>query len=680
MRRKFAVIGFSYFLGMIFASVFLSFPQIGLGFTAVILIISIISLAFGKNKNIGIIALIMGAGCLVFTVAHTKGSEAAEITDREIYPLNATVVGGRSFDEDKFSYTISADVYGNKQNILLYTDDILGIGDKIEVNARLKKIVDTASFCARRYYNADGIYINAYPTEEIKIIEKGNSPLDCIDDIREYVATRISIKTDGDTGALIRAIFLGDKTALSFKQSFDIRSCGAVHFTAVSGLHLTIICSMLSVILRLMTAGRLPLTRSISILVLILLMTFFYGFNPSVMRSAVMLAMCNIGEIFFRKTDCLNSLGFAVLLICIINPTACLDSGMLFTAAATAGCGVAGPKLASRLKARFTSLPDKATETVCCSVCACALTAPVSAMLFGSFSVWSVPVSFLVMPFMGTALLFTLIFALTGGIFDILILLSSVACYISGGIFSLFSGFFLGGISFDTRFGVTVTLLSGIIAYFISLLLKVRKYDIGLFYTIFALCSCVVSFGKIKDNAVYLYSDGDMGAMLCVSEGHKAGVITGNKGSAEALYNMLREYHVNSLDVLVIYARGENSGRYINTLFSPFTDVILCGDDCKWLITDTPTVTEYSSPLFNGDEKGFYCNIEGNNIFIANEEKYDQFADANITYSTKAYSNGIILSTSRYANEDCINLYYNDCIIKFDKDGYMIPSFNFTNR
>ncbi len=117
---------------------------------------------------------------------------------------------------------------------------------------------------------------------------------------------------------LVWAMTLGWKTALTDEVSEPFMRSGTMHVFAISGLHIALIAGILIALLRVM---QFP--RSLCGLIAIALVWFYTaatGWQPSAIRSTVMMTIIVGGWALRRPTDLLNSLAAAGLIILIWNP------------------------------------------------------------------------------------------------------------------------------------------------------------------------------------------------------------------------------------------------------------------------------------------------------------------------------------------------------------------------
>lgn len=128
---------------------------------------------------------------------------------------------------------------------------------------------------------------------------------------------------------ILSALTLGYREELDkdIQQSFS--AAGAMHILAVSGLHTGIVWG---IIVWLLTLGGLakPLYDqriwlwTITLLTLLALWgyAFITGLSPSVMRSALMVTIVEIGWLLQRRSSPINSIAAAAVIILLINPLA----------------------------------------------------------------------------------------------------------------------------------------------------------------------------------------------------------------------------------------------------------------------------------------------------------------------------------------------------------------------
>lgn len=206
---------------------------------------------------------------------------------------------------------------------------------------------------------------------------------------------------------LIRAVLLGVKSGVGDEDSGNFQKAGVSHLMVVSGLHLSILSA---VIARLM--ARLRLKKWVGNLAVSLLLFGFLcliGLPSSAMRSWLTLSLYLTADSLGRRTDGINSLGSAVLVICLLRPFSGGDLGFALSVFSTLGIllwadpisrGLLKPFHSPRLKKALS--PAAASLGLTCSAVLAAL--PIQLGVFGGISLLA-PLSNLLLVFPCTLLL-----------------------------------------------------------------------------------------------------------------------------------------------------------------------------------------------------------------------------------------------------------------------------------
>ena len=129
---------------------------------------------------------------------------------------------------------------------------------------------------------------------------------------------------DGSAYAVVAAMALGDKSQLTTELRDAYAISGASHILALSGLHLGIIYTLLSLLL---SRRRWQMVSQIVIIVSIWLFVFLVGLSASVIRSAVMVSIYALLSLGHRDKLSVNTLAFAAIVMLLFNPMALFDVG-----------------------------------------------------------------------------------------------------------------------------------------------------------------------------------------------------------------------------------------------------------------------------------------------------------------------------------------------------------------
>lgn len=207
---------------------------------------------------------------------------------------------------------------------------------------------------------------------------------------------------DGDDLAILSALTLGDKSMLSKDVKENYSKAGASHILALSGLHLSIIYTLLTLLLwrkNNKNWWRIPI--NIFILISIWGYVLLVGMPVSAVRSAIMLTIFNIVNISQRNAASMNSLALAAFVILLFSPLSIFDIGFQMSFIAVASILLLHNIFSKvmeneRLK---DNMPYKwVTDMVSISLSAQIGTAPIVAYYFGRFSCYFLLSNFISVP------------------------------------------------------------------------------------------------------------------------------------------------------------------------------------------------------------------------------------------------------------------------------------------
>lgn len=276
-------------------------------------------------------------------------------------------------------------------------------GEIVRLNGEVKEIENSDdTFDTRKYYNSKGFYLNVVSDDnDVELTgEKAAGVYYFFLNISEYVGKRLELYLDKDANGLVRAVFLGDKSDLSYTLKRDFRLIGISHILAVSGMHLSILMGGVYWFLR-----KTGISKNVRTVISILICLFYMGFTgapASIIRSGIMFIILSLSGVFGRINDSPTSLFVAGGLITSFSPSTVFDAGFLLSFFATLGIVAVAPgiqKWKSKVsdKSTIVKLLVRAASPLIVTVAAVAFTLPFNFYYFGSFS----PIS----PF--TTLLFT---------------------------------------------------------------------------------------------------------------------------------------------------------------------------------------------------------------------------------------------------------------------------------
>ena len=245
-----------------------------------------------------------------------------------------------------------------KLKCYLYKDDrsrSLKIGDGLRIQSRIRPNSDwrKGTFDYRRYLKVHGYtgqtFVSSWKWQKVELSLKSLSRLDRT---RLYFLTLRSkllqrLATDqttpnpparlcrllptgrknsgGEAYAVVAAMALGDKSALTQELRDIYAITGASHILALSGLHLSIIFMLLT----LLFGGSRFFTLHSSLFTILCVWAFVFlvGMPVSVIRSATMLTAYALLSLGHRDKMSVNTLVFTALLVLIVSPLSLFDIG-----------------------------------------------------------------------------------------------------------------------------------------------------------------------------------------------------------------------------------------------------------------------------------------------------------------------------------------------------------------
>ena len=283
--------------------------------------------------------------------------------------------------------------------------DSLGPGDKIEYTGKVYKLSEKDK-SVNLSYKSKKILLGTYPFGKITLIQKGGHGLSfLIKNERRRVKNIVLKSFDSDTAGLVIAVLFGDKSFISDEVYSLFRSSGVAHIMAVSGLHLSI--WVLFVMRAVGFSGLDERKAAVFLLIFTALIMAFADFSGSILRAGLMMLLYLLGKAAGKQTDPLESLGFAAVVILLLNPYASFNLSFLLSFSATlaiivfalALSGTILDKLRPKLKGRFVGFAAEAViDCVLISFCVSLFSLPIAAMSFGYVSVVSVVTNLMLLP------------------------------------------------------------------------------------------------------------------------------------------------------------------------------------------------------------------------------------------------------------------------------------------
>lgn len=221
---------------------------------------------------------------------------------------------------------------------------------------------------------ARGIYLQAEYIGGYRFLENSTALEFRLYQLRQMLSQQLRRWMPRTAGSLEAAMLLGDRSLLRESDENAFRTAGVSHLLAVSGLHISLLCGLVSF-------GRKRRFWRPAIAVracAALFYMFLTGISVSVVRAGTVFLLALLGDFLLQPKDLLTSTGLAALLIGLQNAYAPCDLGFQLSF-----CAVLGVQIASALsqwEQKCTTWPEpvcRILDTLQCSAFAALATTPI---------------------------------------------------------------------------------------------------------------------------------------------------------------------------------------------------------------------------------------------------------------------------------------------------------------
>ena len=293
--------------------------------------------------------------------------------------------------EQGFSLDAALNWEGRPYPLRLYLPEAPDVqpGDIIQGDFRFSVIL-AGNLRGNTYWQGRGIFLRAYEADTLTYVSGTPSRRDIPAFLRQKIKTVLRKTFPEDTEAFARALLLGDTSGLSYETDTSFKVSGIRHVAAVSGLHVSILFALVSIL-----AFRNRWLMALLGFPLLFLFAAVAGFSASVSRACLMSGLMLLALLLNRQYDGPSALSFAVLVILLLHPMTVTSISFQLSAASVAGIYLFCTPICNWLTALFGTLhrrPVKAflvrwlCTSVSTSLSAMIMTTPLCAWYFGTVS------------------------------------------------------------------------------------------------------------------------------------------------------------------------------------------------------------------------------------------------------------------------------------------------------
>ena len=197
----------------------------------------------------------------------------------------------------------------------LYEKVDLKPGDRVTGSFRLRYTANGGEK-APTYHQGKGIFLLAYGRETPQITQVQKVPAKYFAaTARQAILTQLDRMFPEDTLGFARALLLGDSSKLTYEVDTAFQTSGISHVVAVSGLHVSILFSVVYLF-----GGRHKIVGAVLGIPVLIVFAAIAGFTPSIVRACIMQALMILALLVSKEYDPLTALAFSGLVMLTANP------------------------------------------------------------------------------------------------------------------------------------------------------------------------------------------------------------------------------------------------------------------------------------------------------------------------------------------------------------------------
>ena len=165
-------------------------------------------------------------------------------------------------------------------------------------------------------HQGKGIFLLGYQKEDAELLKLAESPYWAFPaKLRRSLLEIMDRTFPRDTAFFAKALLLGDRTGIDYATNRAFKVSGISHVIAVSGLHVTILFTLIN----LLCLKRRWLVAILGIPTLCMFAAVA-GFSPSIVRACMMQGLMILAMLFDKEYDGPTELAFACLVMLVGNP------------------------------------------------------------------------------------------------------------------------------------------------------------------------------------------------------------------------------------------------------------------------------------------------------------------------------------------------------------------------
>lgn len=293
------------------------------------------------------------------------------------------------------------------------SDSAVSYGQRLRLTGHIwnaSPVTNDYEFDFGQYLNRQGL--SAYATAklgDVTVLGETRDLRSALIEVRKAVSRRIDALFD-ENAALVRALVLGDRSLLDEEFRDALNRAGTAHLISISGLHVTVLAGLLSLLL-----GLFMSRNRANLLAIALLIPYgaLIGFNAPFARALIMFAVVCFAPVAGHPSDSVTRLSVALIVYLMVKPLNVADAGFVLSFSASAGILLLMPPLlrlthldalsrsqrrATGMKRAWLALAYYFPALLCASLAAQLATLPAVVAFFGVQPIISLPFNLVCVP------------------------------------------------------------------------------------------------------------------------------------------------------------------------------------------------------------------------------------------------------------------------------------------
>lgn len=241
-----------------------------------------------------------------------------------------------------------------------------------------------------QYHQGNGVFLLLYQEDSLTVSKGERRWYEFASVLRHYIREILHETFPGDTVGFAQALLIGDTDEISYGVDTDFKVSGIRHVVAVSGLHVSVLFSLISTI----TFKKRFFTALFGYPIL-LIFAALAGFSSSVNRACIMWGLILGANLLGREYDGATALSFAALTMLMGNPLVITSVGFQLSVGSVAGIYLFDPGIRKWILSHFGDIRGKSlknhavnwfSSSVSITLSAMTITTPLCAVYFGMVS------------------------------------------------------------------------------------------------------------------------------------------------------------------------------------------------------------------------------------------------------------------------------------------------------